>query len=231
MIVDQQAEAAAPAQAAPAAPPPAPAAPSIAGGAGSAGGGPATAAPGPVSCSNLGGLRSARSELSNQLTSVNDRREELITELRSADANAVPGLQARLKVLDARLVQIEQDIQTTGQQLVSTQQACAVSPVRGRDTPPGFFNSDVGEFAGVAGTMVLAFAAVRIIWNRTRSRPAPTRDPEADLRMERLEQAVDAIAIEVERVGEAQRFQAKLLNEGAAQPIGVQARAAEQVRR
>ena len=39
-----------------------------------------------------------------------------------------------------------------------------------------------------------------------------------------IEQAVDAIAIEVERVGEAQRYQAKLLGEGAAQPIPVAAR-------
>ncbi|MBL8959228.1 MAG: hypothetical protein JNJ98_05205 [Gemmatimonadetes bacterium] len=230
MTVDQQVEAASPGQAVPAAPPPPPAVPAIAGGAGAAGGGQATSAPAPVSCSNLNGLRSARNELSNQLNSVNNRREELVRELRSADPAAVPGLEARLKVLDARLVQIEQDIQTTGQQLVSAQQACAVVPVRGRDAPPAFWNSDVGEFAGVMGTLVLTFAAVRLIWTRTRPKPVPLRDTEADLRMERLEQAVDAIAIEVERVGEAQRFQARLLNEGAAQPLPVREREGERVR-
>lgn len=215
-------------QAVPAAPPPPPAAPAIAGGAGA--GGQATTAPAAVSCSNLNGLRSARNELSNQLNSVNNRREELVTELRSADANAVPGLQARLKVLDSRLVQIEQDIQTTGQQLVAAQQACGVVPASGRDVPPAFWNSDVGEFAGVMGTLVLTFAAVRLIWTRNRPKPVPLRDAEADLRMERLEQAVDAIAIEVERVGEAQRFQARLLNEGAAQPLPVREREGERVR-
>ena len=229
MTVDQQVEVASPGQAVPAAPPAPPALPAVAQG-GAAGGAQAPAAPAPVSCSNLSGLRSARSELSNQLSSVNNRREELIAELRTADANAVPGLQARLQVLDARLVQIEQDIQTTGQQLVSSQQACAVAPTRGRDAPPGFFNSDVGEFAGVMGTLVLTFAAVRLIWTRTRTKPVPLRDTEADLRMERLEQAVDAIAIEVERVGEAQRFQARLLSEGAAQPLPVRQHEAERVR-
>jgi hypothetical protein len=34
-----------------------------------------------------------------------------------------------------------------------------------------------------------------------------------DSRFERLEQAVDAIAVEVERISEAQRFSAKLLSE------------------
>jgi hypothetical protein len=41
----------------------------------------------------------------------------------------------------------------------------------------------------------------------------------ADARLARLEQAVDTIALEVERVSEAQRFTAKLLNEQARSPI------------
>lgn len=35
-----------------------------------------------------------------------------------------------------------------------------------------------------------------------------------DARLERIEQAVDAIAIEIERISEAQRFTTKLLSEG-----------------
>jgi hypothetical protein len=38
--------------------------------------------------------------------------------------------------------------------------------------------------------------------------------PETDARLARIEQAVDAIAVEVERISEAQRFSAKLLAEG-----------------
>jgi hypothetical protein len=40
---------------------------------------------------------------------------------------------------------------------------------------------------------------------------APT--PAPDVRLERIEQAIDAIAVEVERVGEAQRYSARLLAE------------------
>jgi hypothetical protein len=41
------------------------------------------------------------------------------------------------------------------------------------------------------------------------------RDPETEARLRRLEQAVDAIAIAVERVGEGQRFVTRLLEERA----------------
>jgi len=47
----------------------------------------------------------------------------------------------------------------------------------------------------------------------------------SDARLERVEQAVEAIAIEIERVSEGQRFVTKLLNERA-QPIEGAARAA-----
>jgi hypothetical protein len=39
--------------------------------------------------------------------------------------------------------------------------------------------------------------------------------PEVTTRLERIEQAVDAIAIEVERISEGQRFTTKLLTERA----------------
>ena len=42
--------------------------------------------------------------------------------------------------------------------------------------------------------------------------------PEVTSRLERIEQAVDAIAVEVERISEGQRFTTKLLSEGKAQP-------------
>jgi len=48
--------------------------------------------------------------------------------------------------------------------------------------------------------------------------------------MERLEQAVDAIAIEIERVSEGQRYVTRLLTEGAASALPVGQRAADPVR-
>jgi hypothetical protein len=49
-------------------------------------------------------------------------------------------------------------------------------------------------------------------------RGAPFGSDTANQRLERIEQAVDAIAIEMERVSEGQRFTTKLLAERVAQP-------------
>ena len=49
-----------------------------------------------------------------------------------------------------------------------------------------------------------------VIGRRAIQKPA---DSIADVRMERLEHAVDAIALEIERISEGQRFTTKLLSE------------------
>lgn len=46
------------------------------------------------------------------------------------------------------------------------------------------------------------------------------RQADLEARLERIEQAVDTIAVEMERIGEGQRFVTKLLAERPAQPIG-----------
>jgi hypothetical protein len=49
---------------------------------------------------------------------------------------------------------------------------------------------------------------------RIEREPAPSAPPhEITLRLERMEQAIDSIAVEVERISEGQRFTTKLLAE------------------
>jgi hypothetical protein len=71
----------------------------------------------------------------------------------------------------------------------------------------------VSSFATFVVTMSLAtWFAVR----KFRRAPLPSRDNDPridDSRFARLEDAVDSIAIEVERIAEAQRFTAKLMSE------------------
>ena len=71
-----------------------------------------------------------------------------------------------------------------------------------------------------AAAHVAAVAATYLVWRlatRPRYRALPA-DQEVDARLERLQQAVDAMAIEVERIGEAQRFMVKLQVERAQAP-------------
>jgi hypothetical protein len=62
--------------------------------------------------------------------------------------------------------------------------------------------------------MVLGLPVVRLITRWLEPRPVPPRELSAiNGRLERIEAAVDAIAVEVERISEAQRFSVKLQSE------------------
>jgi hypothetical protein len=72
---------------------------------------------------------------------------------------------------------------------------------------------------GALASLAVSIKAITQAWvtrGRDEIRLAQeTATPRADARLARLEQAVDAIALEVERISEAQRFTSKLLNEQA----------------
>ena len=63
-----------------------------------------------------------------------------------------------------------------------------------------------------AGFVLIALGG-RILWRWGSLRQPAIGAPRDDERMERLETAVDTIAIEVERISEAQRFMVGLLSE------------------
>jgi hypothetical protein len=81
--------------------------------------------------------------------------------------------------------------------------------------------------AGMIMTVVLfiAFPLVvvhaRKLWKRD---SAPSGNPEfSDHRLERIEQAIDAMAVEVERIAEGQRFVTKLLSDRGQERVGIPA--------
>jgi len=82
---------------------------------------------------------------------------------------------------------------------------------------------DVGNFAVVAVVIVLmvgSLAAITVGLVRALN-PKTRREllsPLYEQRLDQLQQSVDAIAVEVERIAEAQRFSAKLLAERGESP-------------
>jgi hypothetical protein len=66
--------------------------------------------------------------------------------------------------------------------------------------------------ASTAGFVAIGLGA-RVLWRAGSRVKARTLPPADDSRLERLEAAVDAIAIEVERISESQRFTVGLLSE------------------
>ena len=79
----------------------------------------------------------------------------------------------------------------------------------------GIFVLTIGSVAGI----VLIFSALARVVQRAVP-PAAPRPAEGadDQRMVRLEQAVDSIAVEVERISESQRFISKLMDERRKEP-------------
>lgn len=82
------------------------------------------------------------------------------------------------------------------------------------------------ELMGLLGVVgITCGSGVLIMWLRTRSlrQTAPNSSQRLDeimARMERLDAAVEAVAVEIERISEGQRFTTRLLAERpAAQPI------------
>jgi hypothetical protein len=191
--------------------------------------------PMPRTSRDIDALNARREELSRQLISVDGRRSKLITQLKqTADPTAIKGLQDRLALLDSRQLQLESDIQLTGEQLTSPAAGLIVSTA----APPVFAGLGQKEIMTLSVLSIvliwfpLAFALARSLWKRS-NRPGlpPTAFTETAQRLERLEASVDAIAIEIERVSEGQRFVTKLLSESQPAPmLGAGQRTPETVR-
>jgi len=83
-----------------------------------------------------------------------------------------------------------------------------------------FSASQVMDIMTGGAILLLPFVIVlaRQLWIRGTRRPA--LDPENSPRLQRIEEAVEAIALEVERIGEAQRFTTKLLAERQPDAVG-----------
>ena len=84
---------------------------------------------------------------------------------------------------------------------------------------------EVANFAVVAAIiigMVASLSAITVWFVRGLQKKRPVRElPNAfqfEQRFDQLQQSVDAIAVEVERIAEAQRFSAKLLAERSETP-------------
>lgn len=180
----------------------------------------------PQSVQEIEGLRSRRSELVDQLNRASNRREEVLREMRDATNAERAGLEQRLTALDSRMVQIEADIAATERALTNASPAMlgaaaqaeeAADLARRQAEPP--IDEDalmIMTFMAVLMMIPIVIAHTRRIWKRPQ--PARALPPATEGRLERIEQAVEAIAVEVERVSEGQRFVTKLMSE-AKEPV------------
>jgi hypothetical protein len=166
-------------------------------------------------------LRSARRELGNQVEDVEGLRREIASQLRQpglSDADKT-GLQQRLAAADQRLASL--DIAKTEADAAVAKQAAVpgsiqADPPRPQDVVP----EEVFVLTGIFFFVVLfplTIAYARRIWRRG----APSALPQEIYdRFTRVEQTLDTIAIEVERVGEGQRFLTRMQAEQSERALG-----------
>ena len=192
-----------------------------------------------MSKQDVANLRTQRSELSDQLESATGRRRALVEQIRHSSGVNKAGLETRLATLDQRIVRLEGQLDQVGQQLASPQAAQYVATTQ----PPVNFRGPNVRFANVDPEPIIicfilfvlspiALSISRLIWKRGSrgAMQAPAMRADSGERLERIEQGMDAIAIEVERVSEGQRFVTRLLSERNALGLNAAQQAAEPVR-
>jgi hypothetical protein len=177
------------------------------------------------------GFKAQRNELRNQLDDLQGTRQSIAGQLEELSATS-----PERKPLEARLTDVDQRIVTVdGQLATNAMQVAQAAAIPGAVVePPPYVRQGPPEEAWVAGGFFmvlvifpLTIAYARRIWRRG-AVTVSAFPKELSERLFRMEQAVEATSLEVERIGEGQRFLTRLFTEGensralgtgAAQPI------------
>jgi hypothetical protein len=173
----------------------------------------------------LGELRAKAADLKLKLSDLDSRRSQLKDRYdrfqgsdaeRSALRNELSGVQHELTATQVQLETTTEQIdelttQREMERVFSLQQPPGIPMTAPAMADPFLGPKEVMTIA--SGGFILMLPLVLVLARRlwVRSVPRPSLDPEESPRLQRIEQAIESIALEVERIGEAQRFTTKLL--------------------
>jgi hypothetical protein len=160
--------------------------------------------------------RHQRRELADQLERLEDQRENLSEQLQQPNIPSVDakGIEQRITALDARIAALDKQIAEADAQVA---RAAAIPgavvvqpepPEPPRTGPPEEFWVLSGLFLIIV-LLPLTIAYARRIWRRGAAVVTALPQDIYD-RFTRVEQSLDSIAVEVERIGEGQRFLTRL---------------------
>ncbi|MEJ7758548.1 MAG: hypothetical protein WKF55_03025 [Gemmatimonadaceae bacterium] len=162
-----------------------------------------------------------RDELQGQLRSLVEQRHGLLRELEdhgTVPGQASSGMQQRIGQIDLRIADVDKAIVAADLQVAraaSIPGAVTIEPPTMRDGPPREALFAGGTLLLLLAVMVpISIAYARRIW---RKNVAGVTELPRELieRFSRLEQTSEATALEVERIGEGQRFVTRLMTERA----------------
>ena len=190
----------------------------------------------------ISALNMQRAELQSQLGQLDARRNQLLVQTAQSDPGpARAELRARLTELDARSKQLDERIQGLNDQIAQAMGELASVPAVPA-TPRVVTNvsvpsradmaisrarlmRDIGAFVVIEAVVLglLAMTFWRMGMRRMREQFARALGDQAE-QLVKLQQAVDVIGVEVERISEGQRYVAKVLTEGSPAGVGAQAK-------
>ncbi|HET9424162.1 MAG TPA: hypothetical protein VFO55_02235 [Gemmatimonadaceae bacterium] len=164
-------------------------------------------------------LRARLNELQNQRQTLAGRREALADGYEAATGANREGIGARLQTLDNNIVMYETEIAAVGRAMA--QKAPSRQEFSGQASNPNNNNWSEDDVAGAMfgtflGTALLTVLIMRRFVRRKYGRMGAPAQPamiQSNERLDRIEQAVDTIAVEIERVSENQRFMTRLMTE------------------
>jgi hypothetical protein len=187
-------------------------------------------------------LRAKREVLGEYMKRLLNRRNDVSEKLNQPNITPAEkeGLEQHLRELNARIIDMEKQIQKADAEVAEAAgiPGSTVPESRGEgNRPPDGMLITGTVFVGIA-LVIIAIAYARRLWKGATH--VVFQIPAAlEARLTRFEQSLDAVAIEIERVSEGQRFLTKVLAEdasraigaGPAQPIETHARVADPIRR
>jgi hypothetical protein len=170
------------------------------------------------------GFKAQRRELNNQLNELQSTRREITSQLEDVAAGSPERkpLETRLTDVDARIANVDQMLASNATDVskAAAIPGAVVEPPRViNEGPPDEAYALGGVFMLVV-LLPISVAFARRIWRRSAAAVAAF-PREIGERLLRMEQAIEATAVEVERIGEGQRFLTRLFTEGeGARPLG-----------
>lgn len=204
----------------------------------------------PESRAALDALIAQRNELSGQLRALEDRRYQLADQRARMDGTLAGEVDRRIKTLDGSIDRVERQLARANEFIAAGHGRFGgvqmeLPPPPGADValppippippiPPSFPMTEVpppppgtaiGRALVLEGVGFLLLGVVVWVWATRRfERRLAQRTATAPGQMTQLQQSVDAIALEVERISENQRWVTKQINEralggGEAQPV------------
>jgi hypothetical protein len=212
---------------------------------------PVAALPGQAPATDLASLQSQLGELRIQLKGLQAQWDGLHSQLDAMLRNnpARPGVQQQWADVGVQIAQVKGDIARL-EGRIALKQGLPVGTTTTPPPSPPRRSIDPSVAIPVMAVLIMVLAGpVSMAWARRIFRGKPRSSalsPDHTMRLERIENAIEAVAIEVERISEGQRFVTRILAErpqraateesaggsmsGAAQPLALGAGPIEPIR-